>query len=78
MSFAMTKDAVRQRRKFITRRQGWGFLKPGDQFAGIERGQGLKKGEHQVVIAPRLECVANAPARIGDMTEAECALEGFP
>lgn len=78
MSFAMTTEAVRARRKFITRRQGWEFLKPLDRFVGIERGQGLKKGEKQVVIAPELECMANDPVRIGDMPDAECVLEGFP
>src|SRR5438105_2317872 len=76
MSFAMTTAAVRERRKFITRRQGWDNLKPGERITGVEKAQGLKKGEKQIVIAT-LECVANDPQRIGDMTDAECPLEGF-
>ncbi len=78
MSFAMTTQAVRERRKFLTRRQGWATLKPGERFTGVEKAQGLSKGERQVVIAPVLECISNDAVRIGDMTDAECALEGFP
>jgi hypothetical protein len=80
MSFAMTTEAVRARRKFITRRQGpmWRRLKPQERFVGVEKCQGLKKGQRQVVIAPELECVDVTIVRIGDMQDAECAAEGFP
>lgn len=33
MSVALTEKAVRERRKTVTRRLGWKFLKPGDRLA---------------------------------------------
>jgi len=32
MSVALTEQAVRERRKTVTRRLGWQFLKPGDRL----------------------------------------------
>jgi len=46
MSFALTTPQVLARKKTVTRRVGWAFLKPGDLIQAIEKGQGLKKGEH--------------------------------
>ena len=45
MSFAMTKPQFLNRTKTVTRRLGWGFLKPGDVVMGVEKAMGLKKGE---------------------------------
>ena len=45
MSFALTTPQFRDRTKTVTRRLGWGFLKTGDVVMGVEKGQGLKKGE---------------------------------
>lgn len=52
MSVSMTKDAVYTRVKTATRRREdtWGYLQPGDVLVLIEKGQGLRKGEHQVEI----------------------------
>lgn len=46
ISFALTTEQVRQRRKTVTRRVGWLFLKPGDRLRAVVKAQGLKKGEH--------------------------------
>lgn len=45
MSFELTTEQVRQRRKTVTRRVGWLFLKPGDRLRAVVKSQGLKKGE---------------------------------
>lgn len=45
MSFSLTTEAVQQRRKCVTRRLGWDFLKPGDRVQAVRKGMGLKKGE---------------------------------
>lgn len=53
MSCSMTIDAVRERRKTVTRRHvdTWRNLKPGDRLTLIEKGMGLPKGARQVVLA---------------------------
>lgn len=53
MSCAMTVEAVRDRRKTVTRRHAdtWTTLKAGDRLTLIEKGMGLAKGQKQVVLA---------------------------
>lgn len=51
MSVAFTEDAVRERRKTVTRRKGWTFLKPGDRLTLCRKVMGRKKGEPLVRIA---------------------------
>lgn len=74
--------------KTVTRRVGWAWLKPGDRFRAIVKGQGLKKGEKVQVLA-ELECVSNTPQLLKDICNAdrqacsrvindECVAEGFP
>jgi hypothetical protein len=45
MSFIHTQEQFRNRTKTVTRRCGWLNLKPGELVRGVEKGQGLKKGE---------------------------------
>ncbi|MBL3601592.1 MAG: HNH endonuclease [gamma proteobacterium endosymbiont of Lamellibrachia anaximandri] len=45
MSFALTTDQFKARTKTVTRRLGWGFLKPGDTVMGCRKCMGLKPGE---------------------------------
>lgn len=45
MSFMHTKEQFRARTKFVTRRVGWWNLNPLDILQGVEKAQGLKKGE---------------------------------
>ena len=60
MSCAMTIDAVRERRKTVTRRHvdTWQTLKPGDRLTLVEKAMGLRKGERHVVLA-EVEVVSN-------------------
>lgn len=51
MSVAYTEDAVRERRKTVTRRKGWLMLKPGDRLTLVRKSMGRKKGEPLVRVA---------------------------
>ena len=51
MSVSLTEDAVRERRKTVTRRKGWTFLKPGDRLTLCRKVMGRKPGEPLVRIA---------------------------
>lgn len=46
MSFILTTEQIRNRTKFVTRRQGWGDLAPGDLVQAVEKCQGIPKGGH--------------------------------
>lgn len=83
ISFAMTTGQFRQQTKFVTRRNGWKFLKCGDVLNGCVKCMGLKPGEkierlgRIVVVDVRpepLQCLIDWP--IYGRTEA--ILEGFP
>ncbi len=45
MSFSATIEAMRERRKTVTRRLGWANLKPGTILRAVEKVRGLKRGE---------------------------------
>lgn len=45
MSVSHTTDAVIERRKTVTRRLGWTFLKPGDRLTLCRQVMGRRKGE---------------------------------
>lgn len=50
MSFMLTQSQYRAKTKTVTRRIGWDFLKPGEIQNGVEKAQGLRKGERIVVM----------------------------
>lgn len=86
MSVAFTEDAVRERRKTVTRRKGWRFLKPGDRLTLCRKVMGRRNGEPLVRIA-EVEVVGVRREPLGlllpswgrwDYGAAEMALEGFP
>lgn len=82
MSFALTTKQCRAKTKTVTRRIGWKNLKPGERVQQVEKGQGLKKGEHPVKIHV-IECVRNKPERLIELAniqygKEECRKEGFP
>ena len=78
MSFMLTKNQVRSRKKTVTRRLGWWFLNPGDILNACEKCQGLKKGEKIVKIC-QIRVVSSAPSPLhAGITHAECFREGFP
>jgi hypothetical protein len=76
----MTAAAFLDGRKTVTRRRGWKNLKPGDVLMGVEKAQGLKRGE-KVKKLGALEVVSvvreplSAVLRQG---QAEIAAEGLP
>lgn len=77
MSFALTTKQYNDRTKTVTRRLGWKKLKSGQVFMGVEKSQGLKKGE-KVKTLHQSECVSNRPEPLNDITAADVVLEGFP
>lgn len=78
MSCSMTVEAVRARRKTVTRRHvdTWKDLKPGDRLTLIEKGMGLPKGARQVVLA-EVEVVDVRVEPIARVDETECEAEGL-
>jgi len=77
MSFALTKEQIKNRTKFVTRRFGWLFLKPGDVLNAVEKSMGLKKGEKVKKLALiRVISVGEEP--LSEITKEDCILEGFP
>ena len=83
MSVAFTEQAVRERRKTVTRRKGWLMLKPGDRLTLCRKVMGRKKGEPLVriaeveVVSVRRE-VLSAVAIDPVYGQAEMEREGFP
>lgn len=83
MSCSMTTKAVIERRKTVTRRKGWLFLKPGDRLTLVEKAMGLKKGEKAIRLA-EVEVVDIRREPLTDLLYnldyglAEVAREGFP
>ena len=77
MSVALTEDAVRERRKTVTRRLGWTFLKPGDRLTLCRKVMGRKKGEPLVRIA-EVEVVSVRREPLYWVTADDVEREGFP
>lgn len=77
MSFSKTIEQARNRSKTVTRRWGWGFLKPGDRVQQVVKAMGLDLGE-KVEKIHVIECISNRPDPLENITQAECVLEGFP
>lgn len=79
MSCSLTVDQVRDRSKTVTRRHAdtWRTLEPGDRLILVEKAQGLPKGARQTVLT-EVEVVDVRVEPLWDITEDECAAEGFP
>ncbi len=45
ISFALTTPQFLDGSKDVTRRNGWKFLKAGDELCAVKKSQGIKKGE---------------------------------
>ena len=54
MSVMHTEQAVVERRKTVTRRLGWRFLKPGDRLTLVRKSQGRKRRDGTVEPLVRL------------------------
>jgi hypothetical protein len=76
MSVALTEQAVRERRKTVTRRKGWTFLKPGDHLMLCRKVMGRKPGEPLERIA-EVEVVSVRRERLLDVTTDDVQREGF-
>jgi len=80
ISFSMTIPQFKARTKDVTRRLGWGNLRPGDVLMAVEKAQGLKKGE-KVRKLGRIRVKSVSRESISLMMlygRHECRREGFP
>jgi hypothetical protein len=78
MSYALTSPQILFQTKFVTRRFGWDFLKPGDLVQPIEKGMGLKICEKQKVLGCPIEVGDVRKELLNQITPEDVALEGFP
>jgi hypothetical protein len=83
MSFAMTTEAVLERRKTVTRRLGWKNLQVGTLLQPVEKAQGLPKGARVRKIGGPIRVVRVTPETLQEFLERsdakqECIREGFP
>lgn len=76
MSVSLTEDAVRERRKTVTRRLGWRNLKPGTRLTLCRKVMGRRKGEPLVRICD-VQVVSVRREQLDDVTAAEVLAEGF-
>jgi hypothetical protein len=82
ISFALTREQIRNRTKTVTRRNGWRALKPGTLLQGVLKSQGLKRGEKITKLAV-IRVVDTSQEPLNRMTDdvrygiAECVKEGF-
>ncbi len=77
ISFMLTTEQVRNRTKTVTRRNGWAWLQSGTILNGVNKCQGLKKGEHPVKLATiRVLSVTREP--LYTITQEDVIREGFP
>lgn len=88
MSFRLTTRQFINGTKDVTRRTGWKDLKVGEHFSGVEKSQGLRKGE-KINYLGQCICISNTPERLDEIIKRpvrndslipkrECEREGFP
>ena len=77
MSFMLTTQQILDGTKTVTRRDGWAFLKPGDQVRAVRKSRGLRPGEK---LAPLrvFEVVLVTREPLSAITPEEIIREGFP
>ena len=78
MSFALTEEQILNKTKFVTRRNGWDKLMPGDLIQPVRKCMGLKKGEKQVLLGSPIKVVAISSRKLHQISKADLILEGFP
>lgn len=78
MSCSLTIDAVRDRRKTVTRRHvdTWRTLAAGDPLTLVEKAMGLPAGARQVVLDD-VEIVSVSVELLSELTPAEIEREGI-
>lgn len=77
MSVSHTEEAVRDRRKTVTRRVGWRFLKPGDRLTLCRKVMGRMPGEPLVRLA-EVEVVDVRREPLEEISLADVDREGLP
>lgn len=77
MSVSLTERAVVERRKTVTRRLGWRFIKPGDRLTLCRKVMGRRKGEPLVRLA-EVEVVSVRREPLDEISLTDLILEGFP
>lgn len=78
MSFALTTEQVRRRRKTVTRRNGWTNAKVGDVIQPLIKCQGIPKGGHVEKIGGPIRVVSVRREELRAITRADVRREGFP
>ena len=78
MSFFLTPQQVIAGTKTVTRRFGWGFLKPGDMVRPVLKGMGLKRGEKIKPLRGPLRIVSLRWEPLNAIDQSDCEREGFP
>ena len=78
MSFALTKEQIKNKTKTVTRRNRWDHLKPSDLIQPVEKCMGLKKGEKQILLGDPIRITSISVQRLYQITKADCVLEGLP
>ena len=77
ISFFHTQQQVLNHTKRQTRRLGWWNLKVGELLQGIDKGQGLKPGQHPLKLCIiRVEYAR--PEVLNTITQEDVIEEGFP
>ena len=76
MSVSLTEQAVVERRKTVTRRLGWLFLKPGDRLTLCRKVMGRRPGEPLVRLA-EVEVVDVSRQELWDISYEDVVAEGF-
>jgi hypothetical protein len=76
MSVALTERPVVERRKTVTRRLGWRFLKTGDRLTLCRKVMGRRTGEPLVRLA-EVEVVDVRAERLDAITAEDVTREGF-
>ncbi len=77
ISFAITTEQVRSRTKTVTRRLGWVNLKEGEILQGVEKCQGLKKGE-KIQPLCKIQVILVDREPLDDIIREDVIKEGFP
>jgi hypothetical protein len=77
MSFAMTTRQFIDQSKTVTRRFGWGFLKPGDIVCGVKKAMGLKAGE-SIERLGLIRIISTRWEPLNQITADDVIREGFP
>ena len=76
MSVALTEQAVRDRRKTVTRRLGWQVLKPGDRLTLCRKVMGRRTREPLVRVCD-VEVVDVRREPLSNITDEDVEREGF-